>query len=140
RPVAGRHHGLRDHGRPPGDDHRRDRLPGADGLPGARRPVLQPAGRRRRRRGHLLLRARRGLRSDLVRHLHHQVGIWMITTGTKLYAGYLAAALLGAVVYGYTTGGNHVGPLTLGYKGSVGDHFGYGILLGLAVACALMTI
>jgi hypothetical protein len=34
-----------------------------------------------------------------------------------------------AAAYGWTTGGNGVGPLTMGYKGGVGDHFGYGVLV-----------
>jgi multidrug transporter EmrE-like cation transporter len=58
----------------------------------------------------------------------------MVTTGIKLYVGFFLAALTGAIVYGYTTGGSSVGPLTIGYKGAVGDHLGYGILLGFAVA------
>jgi hypothetical protein len=64
----------------------------------------------------------------------------MITSGIKLYVGYAVAALVGAVVYGYTSGGNHVGPLTMGYKGSVGDHLGYGILVGLGMVCLLLAV
>ena len=33
-----------------------------------------------------------------------------------------------AVVYGYSTGGNRLGPLTAGYYGGVGDHLGYTLL------------
>ena len=41
-----------------------------------------------------------------------------------------------AVVYGYTTGGNRLGPLTAGYYGGVGDHLGYTLLITLTVAAA----
>jgi hypothetical protein len=53
----------------------------------------------------------------------------MITTGTKWFIGLGVATLMLAVAYGYTTGGNGLGPLSVGYKGGVGDHFGYGVLL-----------
>ena len=53
----------------------------------------------------------------------------MITTGSKWFYGLGILALLLAAAYGWTTGGNGLGPLTAGYKGAVGDHFGYGILL-----------
>lgn len=69
----------------------------------------------------------------------------MITTGAKFYFGLGFLLLVGAVLYGWTSGGvdwglfpGHMGDmyfqllgaLTLGYKGAVGDHVGYGILLG----------
>lgn len=60
----------------------------------------------------------------------------MITTGSKFFyalAGLLVAA---AVVYGYATGGGEVGPISMGYKGAVGDHLGYGLLLFAAAASA----
>jgi hypothetical protein len=67
----------------------------------------------------------------------------MLTTGFKLYLGYFFGAVAAAVVFGYTTGGNHLGPLTAGYKGAVGDHLGYTVLLVtglLAGAMAVMMI
>lgn len=69
----------------------------------------------------------------------------MITTGAKFYFGLGFVLLIAAVLYGWTSGGvdwslfpGHMGDmyfqllgaLTLGYKGGVGDHVGYGILLG----------
>lgn len=69
----------------------------------------------------------------------------MITTGAKFYFGLGFLLLVAAVLYGWTSGGvdwglfpGHMGDmyfqllgaLTLGYKGGVGDHVGYGILLG----------
>ena len=40
------------------------------------------------------------------------------------------------VAYGYSTGSEHVGPVTLGWKGGVGDHVGYLVLIGGAFASA----
>jgi hypothetical protein len=53
----------------------------------------------------------------------------VITTGSKWFFGLGVVSLVLAVAYGWTTGGNGVGPLTMGYKGGVGDHFGYGVLV-----------
>jgi hypothetical protein len=57
----------------------------------------------------------------------------MITTGTKWFFGLGIVSLALAAAYGWTTGGNGLGPLTAGYKGGVGDHLGYGLLLAAAV-------
>jgi hypothetical protein len=53
----------------------------------------------------------------------------VITTGSKWFLGLGFVSLVLAAAYGWTTGGNGVGPLTMGYKGGVGDHFGYGVLI-----------
>ena len=53
----------------------------------------------------------------------------MITTGTKWFFGLGIVSLALAAVYGWTTGGSGLGPVSVGYKGGVGDHLGYGILL-----------
>ena len=53
----------------------------------------------------------------------------MFTPGFKLFFGIAVALATAAVIHGYTTGGTHVGPISLGWKGGVGDHLGYGILL-----------
>ena len=58
----------------------------------------------------------------------------MITTGSKFFYGLAALLALAAVVYGYASGGGGVGPISAGYKGGVGEHLGYGILLAAAVA------
>ena len=58
----------------------------------------------------------------------------MITTGSKFFYGLAALLVVAAVVYGYASGGGGLGPLSAGYKGGVGEHLGYGILLGAAVA------
>jgi hypothetical protein len=53
----------------------------------------------------------------------------MFTTGAKFFYAVAIVAFLAALGLGWTTGGNGLGPLTGGYKGSVGDHLGYTILL-----------
>lgn len=53
----------------------------------------------------------------------------MITTGTKWFLGLGIVSLAMAAAYGWTTGGTGLGPVSVGYKGGIGDHFGYGILL-----------
>ena len=62
----------------------------------------------------------------------------MITTGSKFFYALAGLLVVGAVVYGYTTGGGEVGPLSLGYKGAVGDLVGYSILMGAAAAAAFL--
>lgn len=58
----------------------------------------------------------------------------MIPTGSKFFYGLAALLALAAVVYGYASGGGGLGPISAGYKGGVGEHLGYGILLAAAVA------
>lgn len=74
----------------------------------------------------------------------------MFTTGFKLYFGMGILFLLAAILYGWTSGGvdwglfpSHMGTLyfallgalTMGWRGGVGDHLGYGIFLAGAGAC-----
>lgn len=56
----------------------------------------------------------------------------MIPTGFKLYFGIAAAAMTAAVIGGYTSGGDGVGPLSMGWKGGIGDQISYTILMGVA--------
>lgn len=74
----------------------------------------------------------------------------MITRGSKYFYGAAAFGLVAAILYGIITsaaahggivavvtgaGGivdSVLGPLTLGWKGGVGEHIGYGVLLGFA--------
>ncbi|MBK6669548.1 MAG: hypothetical protein IPG46_07645 [Actinobacteria bacterium] len=77
----------------------------------------------------------------------------MFTRGSRLFFGLATASLLGAMLYGIITNGLQsggvietltgkgavdavLGPLTLGYKGGVGDHIGFSLLLAFAV-CSL---
>jgi hypothetical protein len=57
----------------------------------------------------------------------------MITTGTKWFAGLGFVTLVLAAAYGWSTGGDGLGPVSVGYKGGVGDHFGYGLLVVAAL-------
>ena len=57
----------------------------------------------------------------------------MIPSGSKWFYGLGVVTLVLAAAYGWTTGGNGLGPLSVGYKGAVGDHLGYGILLSAAL-------
>ena len=61
----------------------------------------------------------------------------MITTGTKWFFGLGIVTLALAALYGWSTGGNGLGPVTVGYKGGVGDHLGYGVLLAAGVLSTL---
>jgi hypothetical protein len=57
----------------------------------------------------------------------------MFTTGSKTFLGMGVLSFVLAAAYGWTTGGNGLGPLTAGYKGGVGDHLGYTLLVSLGV-------
>jgi hypothetical protein len=57
----------------------------------------------------------------------------MITSGSKWFFGLAFTTFVLAIAYGWTTGGNGFGPLTFGYKGAVGDHFGYSLLMAAGV-------
>lgn len=56
----------------------------------------------------------------------------MIPTGLKLYVGIAVAAATAAILGGYTSGGDGVGPFSAGYKGGIGDQVSYSVLLGVA--------
>lgn len=58
----------------------------------------------------------------------------MFTTGSKWFFGLGLVSLVLAAAYGWTTGGTSLGPLTGGYKGGVGDHFGYTLLVTIGLA------
>ena len=68
----------------------------------------------------------------------------MFPTGSKYFFGLGFFALLAAMVYGAASADHavnldtFVGVMTFGYKGSVGDHLGYSVLVGLAGACIFL--
>jgi len=64
----------------------------------------------------------------------------MFTTGFKLYFGIAVGLFTAAIVYGYSTGGGGFGPAVWGWKGGVGDHVGYVILMGLAVVAGTIGL
>lgn len=68
----------------------------------------------------------------------------MFTTGSKFFFGLSLFGLVLAAAYGIATAGTtlslvtFIGVATLGYKGGVGEHVGYTLLVGLAGASAFM--
>ena len=64
----------------------------------------------------------------------------MITTGSKWFFGLGLVSFVLAAAYGWTTGGNGLGPLSAGYKGGVGDHFGYGLLVSAGVVSLFLGL
>ncbi len=64
----------------------------------------------------------------------------MFTTGFKFYFGLALGIAAAAVIYGYTTGGGGAGPAVWGWKGGIGDHLGYVVLMGAGVAAAAAAI
>lgn len=81
----------------------------------------------------------------------------MFSRGAKLFFGLAAVAYVGALVYGVITNGLGkggvvtvlsgdgavdavLGPLTIGYKGGVGEHVGYTMLMAFAVSSVGMGI
>ena len=61
----------------------------------------------------------------------------MFTTGSKWFFGLGAVALVLAAAYGWSTGGDRLGPVTAGYWGAVGDHLGYTLLVSTGIAATL---
>jgi len=64
----------------------------------------------------------------------------MFKTGSRFLFGLSAFGFVAAIVYAAATGDNALGmdsilgPITGGYKGYVGDHMGYSVLVGLSAA------
>ena len=49
----------------------------------------------------------------------------MLSTGFKLWFGLCVLMVAAAIFAGYTTGGTETGPISLGWKGGVGNHVVY---------------
>ncbi len=64
----------------------------------------------------------------------------MFTWGSKYLFGVSVAAILGAIVYGLVTGGGPVGVISMGYKGGVGEHTGYAILMAAGFVAMFLGI
>jgi hypothetical protein len=79
----------------------------------------------------------------------------MITRGSKFFYGAAAVGFLSALLYGFLTGASDhggviavftdggavdsiVGPLTFGWKGWVGEHIGYTVLMSFAAVMAVL--
>jgi hypothetical protein len=64
----------------------------------------------------------------------------MFGTGSRFYYALGILGLLGAIAYGLATGGSFLGVICAGYKGGVGEHFGYGVFLAFgSLSLALGT-
>ena len=70
----------------------------------------------------------------------------MFTTAFRFFAALSMAAIVGAVVSAMGSDTDQglidrvVGPLTIGWKGGVGDHLAYTTLLGVAVVAAALAV
>ena len=64
----------------------------------------------------------------------------MLTTGFKLWFGFAAAVVLAAVFAGYTSGATETGPVSIGWKGGVGNHVSYTILIFAAGVLAMFGL
>ena len=64
----------------------------------------------------------------------------MFTWGSKYFIGIFVAAFLGAVAYGLITGGGPVGVISMGYKGGVGEHTGYTILMSTSLLSLFLGV
>lgn len=64
----------------------------------------------------------------------------MFTWASKYLFAVSGASLLGAMFYGLISGGGPIGVVSLGYKGGVGEHVGYTILLAIGVAALFLAV
>src|SRR5207244_3986027 len=69
---------------------------------------------------------------DLHRHLVHDLRHEMITPAAKYYFGLGIVSLVGTVMYGLSSRAGFTGALSGGLYGSVGEHSGYVVFLGLS--------
>jgi hypothetical protein len=64
----------------------------------------------------------------------------MVGTGSRLFFALGVLGLLGAGLYGLASGGDIQGVISMGWKGGVGDHFGYAVLVGLGATALVQGI
>lgn len=71
----------------------------------------------------------------------------MFKTGSKFLYGVAAFGFVAAIIYAIATGGEKIagidtilGPLSLGYKGGVGDHVGFTVLVVLSAASFFLAV
>lgn len=64
----------------------------------------------------------------------------MFTTGSKWFLGLGAVSFVLAAAYGWSTGGDRLGPVTAGYWGGVGDHLGFTLLVSIGLAATFLGL
>ncbi|MET1049497.1 MAG: hypothetical protein ABWZ55_07690, partial [Acidimicrobiales bacterium] len=64
----------------------------------------------------------------------------MVGTGSRLFFAYAVVGFLAAAVYGVASGGDVLGVVSVGYKGGVGEHFGYSVLTLLGFTALVLGI
>lgn len=64
----------------------------------------------------------------------------MFTWASKYLLAVSGASFLGAVLYGILSGGGPIGVVSLGYKGGVGDHVGYAILIAVGIVSFYLAV
>lgn len=64
----------------------------------------------------------------------------MFTTGSTWFLGLGAVSFVLAAAYGWSTGGDRLGPVTAGYWGGVGDHLGYTLLVSIGLAATFLGL
>ncbi|MBT6092548.1 MAG: hypothetical protein HOH21_06960 [Acidimicrobiaceae bacterium] len=64
----------------------------------------------------------------------------MLTTGFRLWFGLCMAAVMAAVFAGYTSGATETGHISVGWKGGIGNHVSYVIILSAAAGLALVGL
>lgn len=64
----------------------------------------------------------------------------MLSWGSKYLLALSFAALVGAIAFGLVTGGELIGVISAGYKGGVGSHLGYVVMLFLSLVLFCLAV
>jgi hypothetical protein len=64
----------------------------------------------------------------------------MVGTGSRLFFALGVLGFLGAGLYGIASGGDIQGVISMGWKGGVGDHFGYALLVGFGTVALVQGV
>lgn len=63
----------------------------------------------------------------------------MLPRPTRIFLAAAGALWLAGIVYGYVTGGDRLGPITLGWWGGIGEATGFVVLLAAALGAAALA-
>lgn len=63
----------------------------------------------------------------------------MLPRPTRIFLAAAGSLWLAAIVYGYVTGGDRLGPITLGWWGGIGEATGFVVLLAAALGAAALA-